>query len=471
MIGITHTSSGLKMIRTPKLLKVGIGYPRGKACEVFVNPDGKWVIRYGKKGGDGKLAFQTLKPLDTRALAEATFRETWKIADICPYPRKVAHFQFSRPVMGSDGAEIYVPCFDAIEAYSFANPDRPGPPTEIDVMFLDDEPFSGGYQMWSASELKCHGDGENALRVLAMAETPQDKELAKIAKDAGKKYFPIIDGCWTKGCQFACEGVDKRGNPTPSPCKPSADIRFQLMKYLRATETAFFHTGGYKTIQQLFSGIERIKELTQGRMAMVRVNLVIRSHKTNHNGQAAIQQNISIQPRDEDRDVWMSLIDKAWKREMATSIAGPARALTAVVEPVMDLDDLESESPMTASAMAAEFYPDTDEAIPEPEPEKAAAPSRTKEQIAADQLKARKETKVVFPWDDADGMRTMIRTEIHRVGIQASEPVVKKYSMELDQIEPMTGMALSLYNDLKKLPAAASPSVTPAQAALMEDPF
>ncbi len=478
MIGITHTSDGRKVIRESKALKVGIGYPRGKAADVFVDTDGAWNIRVGKYGSDKKMKWETVAKFptkdnpDARAKAEKAFRQAWKDSDVCTYPRKVAFFQFTKPIMGEDGAEIYVPDFDAIEAYSFRK-DRSGPPTEIDIIFLDDEPFTGGYQMWSASELKCSGDGENALRVLSMASTPEEKALAEEAAKAGKKHFPVVGGCWTCNCPYAKETAGPRG-PQPAPCKPGADIKFQLMgsMLMRVGGTAFFHTSSFRSISQIFSSIERIKELTGGRIAGIPLKMMVRSHKTNHNGQSAIQQNVAIEFRASDiDDLRKNLIEQAWKFRQATGIMLPAPARMIEAAPAED------ETPMSAQAMASEFYPEADDEQPEQEPASpAATATAAKTEALSDKLKnAKKDTAkeskpaaaenvatqaVADPapaaskWPDRQAMNADFNKQKARIGEPAFEAIRQKHDVLMGGLKFDDPKAAALFEDMVAAPMA-----------------
>jgi hypothetical protein len=492
MIGITHAPDGRKMIREPKTLKVGIGYPRGKAADVFVDGDGAWNIRVGKKGADKKMKWDTVARFptrgeggvvlnDARTKAENAFRKAWKEADVCTYPRKVAFFQFTRPIMGDDGAEIYVPDFAAIEAHSFADPKKPGPPTEIDIVFLDDDPFTGGYQMWSSSELKCYGDGENAMRVVSMASSDEEKVLANAAVGEGKKHFPIIGGCWTCNCPYSKEGTDDRGRPTPAPCKPGADIKFQLTRNIRVGGTAFFHTSSFRSIPQIFSSIERIKELTGGRIAGIPLKMVIRSHKTNHNGQAAIQQNVSIEFRTQDMEsLRKDLIEQAWKFRAAAGISLPAPArMIASAEEAVDIETIEEQSNMSAQAMGNEFYVDDEEGASSEsaEPEKvtasgnAATATTAKQTRIAEQLakrepgQDRQASQQPDPdpnpiYHDKQSLQALLMTEMQRIGKPAFDEVVGRHGMisKLTWDNPKTA---GFYEDLKKVPA---PGAQPAAA-------
>ena len=206
-------------------------------------------------------------------------------------------------------------------AYSFADLNRIGAPTEIDVIFLEDFPFQAAYQMWTSSELRCTGDGENALRSVQMYDDEkkvpeQLREVWKTAKANGDRVFSVVGGCFTCNCPFSKEKEGK-----PAPCKPSADLKFQLSRTIRVGGTAFFHTSGYRSIVQLFSAVERIKELTGGRIAGVPLKLVLRSYKTNHGGIAALQSGVSLEFRAEDMEsVRKNLIEQAYKFRIAAGL-------------------------------------------------------------------------------------------------------------------------------------------------------
>lgn len=525
MIGLTHTPEGRMIIREQKALKVGIGYPRGKAADVFIDADGAWNIRVGKKGSDGKMKWETVAKFPTkgadgvipadpesairaeaRKKAESAFRKAWKESDVCGYPRKVAFFQFTRPIMGEDGAEVYIPDLEAIESHSLpgkANPEsKPGPPTEIDIIFLDDEPFTGGYQMWTASELKCFGDGENASRVLSMALTQEEKALAEGAAKAGKKHFPIVGGCWTCNCPFTKETIDAKGRTQPAPCKPGAEIKFQLAFRFRVGGTAFFHTSSFRTIPQIFSSIERIKQLTGGRIAGIPLKMVIRSHKTNHNGQPAIHQNVAIQFRDGDVDsIRKNLIEQAWKFRAAAGIALPAPA--KMIESA-DAETLEDLTLMTPQAVAGEFYsedPEYEDAPGEPyasgelvppvatktQAKQDAVEEKIRKQQAASAPRAQEATtepaktapraqetaaaktapqaqEVVtidlkaapsqpaliapVPWTDKEGMKIKLKTKRAEVGADVFNAAFSKLGLLLDSLEPNSKEAADLWVEL-----------------------
>jgi hypothetical protein len=393
LFGITHHIDGSLLIREPRILKVGIGLPRGRALNVWIHNDKRWYFRIGVKGSDGKLKFETVHKagLATRAEAQRFYRENYAKAEPCNYPRKLGFFTFTRPVIGEDGTEVFEPDFEAIEAHGPA-------PTEIDIVFLDDNPFSGAYQMWSTSELRCKGDGVNAQRVFSMAATDEEKRLVQEAKNAGKKYFPIIGGCWTNGCPYSKEGVDDRGRPQPSPCKPGGDLKFQLARNIRVGGTAYFHTSGYRSISHIFSSIERIKTLTGGRLAGIPLKMVLRPYRTKHNGQSATQYGVSLEFRAEDiESLRKNLMEQAFRFRQVLEPGPARRLLDAPAEPVTEEEE-EEELPINAQAMTDEFYADAgDTAEEEPAAAKpvntAAAATEAKTSDLAEKLKAQTKRK------------------------------------------------------------------------------
>lgn len=348
MFGLTHAEDGAPIIREARILKVGIGLPRGRALNCWIHNDGKWYFRIGKKGPDGKLKIETATPrgLATRADAEAFYRDNYAKADLVAYPRKLGFFTFTRPVISDEG-EIFEPDFPAIEAHGTT-------PTEIDIVFLDDNPFDGAYQMWSTSELKCKGDGINAMRVLSMGSA--ESKGWQEAKDGGEKYFPIVDGCWIRGCPYAEETEGK-----PSPCKPGGDLRFQLARNIRVGGSAYFHTSGFRSIAQIFSSLERIKTLTGGRLAGIPLKMVLRPYRTKHNSQPATQYGVGLEFRAEDiESLRRNLIEQAWKfRDLAGITAPPQpRLIESVPTEPAGADEDDDDLPITAQVMASEFYPE-----------------------------------------------------------------------------------------------------------------
>lgn len=394
LFGITHTLEGAPIIREARVLKVGIGVPKGRGLNVWIHTDGLWYLQISRKGPDGRIVHESIKEgLKTRKEAEAFFREHYKRAEVVPYPRKLPYFTFTRPVLQADGTEVLEPDFDAIEAH--------GPvPREIDVVFLDDNPFEGAFQMWSASQLLCKGDGMIAERVveLGLKGTPDEQAAAQLAKANGERLFPVINDCWTNGCRFSKE-FENRGKLQPSPCKPGGDLKFQLANNIRVGGTAYYHTSGYRSISQIFSSLERIKGLTGGRVAGIPLKMLLRPYRTRHNEQTATQYGVSVEFRAQDiQAVRKNLMEQAWKfRELAVVPHPPQETrhyLDAPENPAVS-DEPEDDPPVSAQLMVDEYYPDgggedDDSGGPAPAPQGAEAATNAKTTALAEKLAAKK---------------------------------------------------------------------------------
>jgi hypothetical protein len=361
MFGLTHALDGQPIVREPKLVKLSIGHPKGRALEVWIGQDKKWYVRQGYKKDERKtLSF------DTRKEAEKLYWETHENSPSCPYPRKLSYFTFNR--QGPDGN--YVPDFGAIEAHG-------AEPTEIDLVFFDTNPFAGQYAMWSASELKCKGDGVNAERVLSMAKGTEQLGLAEKAKTMGGKFFPIVNGCWTTGCPFS-----------EKDCKPSGDLRFQLCHKITLGGSAFFHTTGYRSISQLFSSLYRIKMVTGGRIMGIPLKMILRSFKTKHEGKTGTAYGVSLELRASDvEDLQKKMLEQG---RSFWNLANPQDVPRQITAPADDMPiESDDESPISAQAMHDEFYPtEGDEEGQATESEKVAEKTKTATDGLTEKLKA-----------------------------------------------------------------------------------
>lgn len=365
LYGVTHTVEGSPIVHEPKTVKVGIGLPKGKAIHVYIDLAKKWVVVVGKEA----------KRFETKAEAKKFYRDAKATAPERKYPQRLAHFVFNR--ISPDGS--FEPEWDAVETH--------GPmPTEIDIVFVKDDPFMASYQMWTATERKCEGDGLNATRINSMAQSQTEKDAASQAERNGEKYFPIVGGCWTRGCPYS-----KSTDNKPSPCKPHGRLLFQLLNAPRLGGTAYFDTTGFRSISQLFSCIQTFKAVTgqgdpeRGFVAGIPLKMVLRPYRTAHNGQAATQYGVALEFRaDSALDLKRRLIEHGVQFRIAD--AEPLKQLTAAPDaPIVDDEDEEPE--VIAAAMNAEFdgssLPDNDDfADPEAEaetPKTIAMPRRKSE--------------------------------------------------------------------------------------------
>ncbi len=330
LYGITHDLSGAPRVIEPRVIKVSIGLPNGKALHVFIDRHGKWNVLVGS-GQDLKQS-----TFDTKLGAQAFYYEIKEKAPERKYPQRLKCFTFLR--LAEDGT--YEPHWDAIEAHGYN-------PTEIDIFFVHDEPFYGAYQMWTATEKRCEGDGIVAWRINSMAETKEEKTLAKKASERGEKYFPIADGCWTHGCKYSKPNGDK-----PSPCRPIGRLFFQLFKMPRIGGTASFTTSGYESIKRIFSSIQKF-EVAAGRLINSPLKMVLTPYNVIHNGKKVKQYAVGLELRAEDIAGYQQKLN-GFKDQYRLGAPDPPKQLpeaSVVKEP----PQIPEENP---EAITAEFYPE-----------------------------------------------------------------------------------------------------------------
>lgn len=372
LFGITHSLDMTPIVREVRVLKVGIGVPKGRASYVYLY-ENQWIVRYGAWEKE-KLVMKSIK-FPNRAATEEWYSKNKTTFAVSNRPQKIPFFTFTRRTLveiNGKPEEIFEPDFAAIEAHGDT-------PREIDVVFMGDNPLSGEYQAWSATELKCHGDGLNALRLVQLGNDkwPGWKE----AVDAKEKYFPVSE-CYTSGlCPYAQEGgKDKLA------CKPSATLTFQLANSIRLGATAYFTTTSFRSVRQLFSSlgiIQSIAERAGASIANTPLKLVLAPFRTNHNGIAATQYGVSLELRTQDVQKLRALLaEAAWK-------PSPPRMIAATEE-ITDI---------SAAEMTAEFHPDAEPDFDGEEPASsgiAAATDAKTEELGA-KLKAKREKTEVKP--------------------------------------------------------------------------
>jgi hypothetical protein len=343
LYGVTHDLSGRPIIREPRTLKVGIGLPKGKALHVCIDRDGKWRVEVGER-------YSTFATKDE---ARDFYLKARKSAPKREYPQKRPYFIFTR--ISSDG--LFEPDWDAIEQH--------GPvPTRIDVVFVDDDPFSCSYQMWSASALQCDGDGLNAMRLNTLAKTEAEQELAAEAQRDGEKMFPIIGACRVHGCPFA--SGDK------PLCKPHGRLLFQLPKAPRLGGSAYYDTTGYRSTSQIFSNIQQYKTVSgegdpdRGFVAGVPFKLVVQPYTTTHAGKMATQFGVHIEL--EEKDVF----------KLKQKLIEEGRRFRSIGRNLLPAAEIETELPQAVQAqmITAEFNEVT-------APDSEVAPGGTTEEYAA----------------------------------------------------------------------------------------
>lgn len=357
MYGLLHAPDGTALERHVRILKVGFGIPSGPDVHVLITQDGKWKVEIPKYE-NGKPVTMA-KEFDSRRDAERFYIESRRTAPERKYPRKLPYFTFLR--IGMDGN--YSHDFDAIEQH--------GPrPSELDVVFLTNDPLENAFQWWTAAELKCEGDGLCASRRVTEAKTAQDKKLAEEAIAAGLKTFPILAGhCYTGDCPFP-----KGDKPV---CKPHGRLYFQLVNSPRIGGSCTYDTTGMRSISQLFSCIQQIKSMTgngvaeRGSIAGIPLKLVLRPYKTSHNGQPSVQYGVSLEFRAASAiDLMNGLHQHTAAFRQAARIDQPLAQIEGGEEEVYDPIEVESptaevgnpyqDEAQEAAMLDGEFYGDFD---------------------------------------------------------------------------------------------------------------
>ncbi len=333
LIGITHDINKVQIIREPRVLKVGIGISKGRAVYVYLK-DRRWMIRVGKFDKE-KLAMVTVNGPDgqpgfaTKQEAQSWFSANKESIAISNRPQKIPFFTFTkriiREVKGKP-EESFEPDFDAIEAHGEM-------PREIDIVFMAENPLFQQYQAWSATELKCSGDGVLAQRLIQLGN--KDWPGWTEAEAAKQKTFPVIE-CWVSGlCPIAEKGE----------CKPTSVLTFQLANDIRVGATSYFTTTSIRSAIQLASSLASIRALAErvgAGISNTPLKLVLAPFRTNHDNKPATQYGVSLELRSQDvKKLRQLLAESAWKPG--------TRLLNAAEEPA------EIPAEITPEAMTAEF--------------------------------------------------------------------------------------------------------------------
>jgi hypothetical protein len=339
LYGITHNIDGSSRAQDPRIVKVGIGLPKGKAIHVYIDSSDKWAVIVGAKKDN-----IVISRFNTKNEAHKFYQEAKMKAPEREAPQKLPYFTFSR--VSPDGS--FEPEWDVIMEH--------GPiPTEIDIVFVKDEPLDASYEMWTKTELKCKGDGMDAMRINSMAVRDQEKVAAASAIASGQKFFPMKRACREYGCPHA-KSVDGKA----SACKPHGRLLFQLLCSPRLGSTAYFDTTGFRSISQLYSCIETFKGVTGrgessgGFVAGIPLTMVLRPYRTAHNGQSATQFGVSLEFRaDSAVELKRQLINKA--TEFRLERGTPVEELNPAPIDITTEEEDEEIPPATAAAMNAEF--------------------------------------------------------------------------------------------------------------------
>lgn len=332
--GLTHDDSGRPISRLAKAVKVGFGYPRGAAVHVFIDRTGEWVV----ESGAGKEAKQ--QRCATMAEAQTAYGQARQSAGERKYPAKLPYWTFQRVAAN---AELF-PDWHAIGLHG-------SKPTEVPIVFGEQEPLHQRMEWWTAAELKCEGDGKNARRRCSAARGPEQQAAAKAASGRGEQWFPITGGCGHGRCPEA--SGDK-----PS-CKPHSRLTFLLAKAPSLGTVCTYDSTGYRTAVWLASPLEQVRQITGGRLAGVAMRLKLQAYKTSFGGKPSVQIGATLYMPEADI---LELVRRARQQAdefAARQIEAPPREIEApgAIEAEAAADPRLSEAE-EAALLTGEFYVD-----------------------------------------------------------------------------------------------------------------
>jgi hypothetical protein len=240
------------------------------------------------------------------------------------HPQKLDHFVFLRKPSDSQQGNRWEIDPDLTKHYA-------GREREVEIIMLDDDlenVFPTRMAWFTASQLVCHGNGENATR-----RTEKHPE--------GEPWRP---------CGSTC--VDLQAGR----CKPSGDLRFMLADFPRLGAIARIHTSSYRSIQQIHSSLQQVQIITGGRLAGIRAHLCVRPEKTSYEAKGLRHSTtiwaLSLEMRS---DGIKKLVDRM--TETARLFEQTRKMLGGGGH--VEIDDAEEEE--FSEEIAGEFYPQSSE--------------------------------------------------------------------------------------------------------------
>jgi len=452
LYGVTYDQeTKAAIVRAPRVLKVGIGIPKGRAIHVFMH-NGDWIIRFGvwdNSGQKPKLVMKTVYRGNQTGLSnkqadvEAWYRAHKNEAVVSNRPQKIPHFTFTqRNIVEDEGGkpvEVFEPDFDAI----FAHGDSP---KRIPVILTSEAPLRQADEFWSTTELKCHGDGLLAERVLSMGSAKD--QYWQQSKDSGLKMFPY-QPCRLGGCPHAGK-----------ECKFMSSLEMQLAFSLRLGATAYFTSTGEVTAKRLFSSLTSIRALLDKMgysLVGVPMYLTLSSFRANHEGKASAQPAVSLELTAAGSKALNQLLaENAWT---PTKIAEATRQITSA-EDVFDapievlaaaINAEFSDAPVSEASPAATKTQEKAEALGEKirkEKEKKAEPVATEAAATAATAQPAATTATPAPWPDRQAMNTVLNAQKARIGEAAFESLRTKHGVMMGSLKHDDPKALAFHADL-----------------------
>jgi hypothetical protein len=291
------------------------------------------------------------------------------------YPKKLDHFRFQTKDPSGDWIVDDKLDLSLKKKQEGEGADEGTPVRSFNIQFVSDDIeqiFATSYAWWGSSERKCHGDGLQAQRVLSEIK---NKDILK--EYEGKRFAP-----WTPCGDDGCPELEKK------MCKPHGQLRFMIPEQRVVGAVAVFNTTSYESIRRIFSGLTGIANITRGRLAGLKLRLVLKPGQTRYRddkGTAktsnAFFAHVEFRASDHEK-MLQEMLEQSYELDfLAAAAERKVRALgtgtpTREHPGVVTLTEEED-----AKVIQPEFYPET-EAPEEASPAKA----EVKEIVALDKL-------------------------------------------------------------------------------------
>jgi hypothetical protein len=305
------------------------------------------------------------------------------------YPKKLDHFRFQTKDPTGDWM-IDEELDQLLKKKQEDEGTEEGVPVRsFNIQFVSDDIeqiFATSYAWWGSSERKCFGDGVQAERVLSEIK---DKKLLEEYK--GKRSAP-----WTPCGDDGCPELEQK------LCKPHGQLRFMIPEQRVVGAVAVFNTTSYESIRRIFSGLTGIANITRGRLAGLKLRLVLKPGQTRYRddkGTAktsnAFFAHVEFRASDHEK-MLQEMLEQSYEldflaaaqerkiRVLGTSL--PTREHPGVVTLTEEED---------AKVIQPEFYPETKA------PEEAPEPAKTEDKDIIEYDKLSKRMKLTKAKHDA----------------------------------------------------------------------
>ena len=297
------------------------------------------------------------------------------------HPRRLDHFIFKRKALRGQDV-VWEPAPDIAEAFGEK-------PTELGIIFLNDDPrevLHTEYAWWTPTGCKCHGElvqienGDGTryeMRAVRRTQKhPEGKPWPGNYKylDGPKKGQPVPP------CGDGCPDLE-RGD-----CRPSGDLYFILEKFPTLGAVCRIHTSSYRSVRNLSNGLMQIRRFNAGHLAGIKAVLKATPERiwyTDREGlrHSSVAHILSLEIGATDIPGLVASMNEPTRLLEQGRASFGARGKAQFVAREEDAE--------RAQEIAAEFYPNRSDGIPEPI-DSAVVPTEDDEQCARICMLARK---------------------------------------------------------------------------------